>query len=1009
MRQAIGIMHDAGSVTSGSTPQDESAHSSAGDPMASIRPELPSELPFHEPTLELGGLESGPTHTFYHRPRDSQDPRGPHDSRELDTHESGPFVIPVRELDSDDIQADSAYVLLEQIGEGGMGEVWLARQRSLGRAVALKRLRRGSDAPQSIVRQFESEARLTGVLDHPNIVTVHELGRDQLGRVFYTMKRIIGTPWSQLIGEGVRVDREGVRTKLELRDHLEILLEVANAIAFAHSREVIHRDIKPGNVMVGDYGEVQVVDWGLALALRPLALLGGAYTWTLADLPRNALTCGTPAYMSPETAAAEREQIGHATDVYQLGAVLFHVLYGRPPHRGRSVAEVIDAAKRNAWTLPERVPSKLRPWNTLLRPILLRALASDPDARHADASGFAEALREALRNYDSAKTASGAADQLASLDLAASTAFVGYQELAKIVARFEEALQEWPGNFVARRGLAQAHLTLAEFALSHRDTGFAEAHLDAFERLPAPPDSVVESLGQREDSRALLLAEHTLVGAPQPADTMVANASLAPSLDSLEPEPESESSVACVDPSAGARSRSKTAGMVGGMIGAMYGAPAELLARLGSTDPQGTRARSSTGMRRHGGSGPIAGISLSNAALSGPHSGASVNIEQLELEQVQAVEREHWAWAVSLRGQLRARVLESERKRRTVRGLWALAVTLGAGLLTVLVIASVLLTLERDRTEAERNQLAEVLLDEAASTTEAELDGLFEPVYGALNSTTGWARMGLLDSDEPERLNMLLMPVLEGVPVTTSMLRADASGREYMLLRTETGWRTRTSAPMEISILREWSRDRELLETRAGDPDYRPHERPWYIGGAALRTKSEQALRDHLPPPVHWTEPYIFFTTREPGISVSAAATSPSGRAFVIAFDIKLGDISSFTEQLPGRIRQGQVFVIDEHDRLLGLPRETIDLPERHRELILQPIAELAEQAPRSHRAWSEWDRRGRSLEPFRIAMAGGEDEDEHYWVDFRHVDRPDRPQMWIAVILPESHFVVAE
>src|SRR5690606_38415054 len=117
--------------------------------------------------------------------------------------------------------------------------------------------------------------------------------------------------------------------------------EVSQAIAFAHSRGVIHRDIKPANVMIGDYGEVLVVDWGLAVALRPLATLGGAETWTLAELPRSALVCGTPAYMSPETAKAARARIGPATDVYLLGAVLFHVLYGRPPHKGKTVQEVI--------------------------------------------------------------------------------------------------------------------------------------------------------------------------------------------------------------------------------------------------------------------------------------------------------------------------------------------------------------------------------------------------------------------------------------------------------------------------------------------------------------------------------------------------------------------------------------------------------------------------------------------------------------------------------------------
>lgn len=950
--------------------EDELAPSTAaGDPMASIRPRLPSTPPLRAPTVELGVIDN-----------DSQGTRMtglggptllPGLDLEIATHDSGPFVIPVRETDGEDDDDDSAYVLLELIGEGGMGEVWQARQRSLGRPVALKRLRRGADAPQSIIRQFESEARLTGVLDHPNIVTVHELGRDQHGRVFYTMKQIVGTPWSQLISEGVRINREGERLELELRDHLEILLEVAHAIAFAHNRGVIHRDIKPGNVMVGDYGEVQVVDWGLAVAVRPIALLGGAETWTIGNLPRNALTCGTPAYMSPETATAEREQICPATDVYLLGAVLYHVLYGRPPHRGRTVAEVIDAAKRNAWTMPDRVPSKLRAWNSLLRPILVRALATDPNTRHADAAGFAEALRVALRNYDSAKLASGAAEQLGALDLASCTAFVGYQELAKIVARFEQALQDWPGNFVARRGLTQAHLMLAEFALGHRDIGYAEAQLDAFESMPAPPDSAIESLAIREDSRALPLAEHTLVGAPRPADTLVASAGGA--IDSLE----------------ATAARSMDRGPM--MIGALLGGSPEVVERLGSTEPHGTRARSSAALSRLGGMG---------ATLSGAHVSASV--EQYPQDRVLEVEHEQWSWAVSLRTELRTRVLAAERRRRTIQVITVIAIALAVGMITVLVLAGLFVVHERDRTTAERNRLAEVLLDEAGATTEAQLESLFVPVHGVLIAAAGWARLGLLDSDDPEQLNELFMPVLASVPVTTSMLRADASGREYMLLRTETGWRTRTSFPGRVPVIHDWNGEHRRLGTSEGDPTYDPHGRPWYVGGARLRGEAKRAVVAGEWPPVFWTPPYEFFTTKEPGISVSTPVTSSSGRAFVIAFDIKLADISNFTEALPNGIEQGQVFVLDDEDHLLGLPRETIDVPERRTELILTHIDELAQQAPLSHRAWTEWISRDRPTEPFRIAAG----EDEFYWVEFRRIDEAHMPRMWIGVVLPESHFV---
>src|SRR5690606_35707312 len=337
--------------------------------MASIRPELPASPPLVAATVELSGWgERDPTLEPNHG-------RDHLSERANGTRGSGACTIPVREPEALASRDDEApYELIEQIGEGGMGEVWQARQRALGRVVALKRLRDGKRSAQAIVRQFESEARLTGVLDHPNIVTVHELGRDQTGRVFYTMKLIQGTAWNELLARNKRKTSDGQIVELELRDHLEILLEVSQAIAFAHSRGVIHRDVKLGNVLLGDYGEVLVVDWGLAVALRPLPTLGGAETWTLADLPRSALVCGTPAYMSPETAKAERERIGLPTDVYLLGAVLFHVLYGRPPHKGRSVQEVLSKARVNGWSFPTTaIPRKHEPWDALLRPVITRA------------------------------------------------------------------------------------------------------------------------------------------------------------------------------------------------------------------------------------------------------------------------------------------------------------------------------------------------------------------------------------------------------------------------------------------------------------------------------------------------------------------------------------------------------------------------------------------------------------------------------------------------------------
>jgi len=173
---------------------------------------------------------------------------------------------------------------------------------------------------------FVSEAVITAALVHPNIIPVHDLGLDDQGRLFYSMKEVKGKPWSGLIE---REDPQ--RRRVELEKNLEILLKVCDAVAYAHRQGVINRDLKPENVAVGEYGEVIVLDWGLAVPLDDVTQSGGAPTWpaVLRVLPGPA---GTPGYMAPELAEIGLERICSQTDVYLLGAMLFEILEGYPPH-----------------------------------------------------------------------------------------------------------------------------------------------------------------------------------------------------------------------------------------------------------------------------------------------------------------------------------------------------------------------------------------------------------------------------------------------------------------------------------------------------------------------------------------------------------------------------------------------------------------------------------------------------------------------------------------------------
>jgi hypothetical protein len=213
----------------------------------------------------------------------------------------------------------SGYQLRERIGEGGMGEVITAFDERIGREVAIKRMRDTHPSMDALAR-FVREARLQGRLDHPAIVPVHELSTDEAGLPYFTMKRISGRTLDRCAADGA-----------PLNFLLRAFADVCLAIEFAHSRGVVHRDLKPANVMLGDYGEVYVIDWGIACVLPEPRFAAG----TAQDLGTEAddskgLLMGTRGYIAPELFVGG--DATPATDVYALGAILFALLAGEPLH-----------------------------------------------------------------------------------------------------------------------------------------------------------------------------------------------------------------------------------------------------------------------------------------------------------------------------------------------------------------------------------------------------------------------------------------------------------------------------------------------------------------------------------------------------------------------------------------------------------------------------------------------------------------------------------------------------
>ena len=233
------------------------------------------------------------------------------------------------------------YELLEEVGSGGMGVVYRAREIALDRDVAVKFLQGRYSAHSPSARRFLDEARITGQLQHPAIPPIHHIGTLPDGRPFLVMKLIKGDTLAQLLEDDQ--DKPGCSPDNRAR-LVPVFAQVCQAVAYAHARKVIHRDLKPANVMVGAFGEVQVMDWGLAKVLtdqpeapEPTAADDGLRTEIRTSREPDSATqagsvLGTPAFMSPEQAGGEVSRVDERSDVFGLGAVLCAILTGQPPY-----------------------------------------------------------------------------------------------------------------------------------------------------------------------------------------------------------------------------------------------------------------------------------------------------------------------------------------------------------------------------------------------------------------------------------------------------------------------------------------------------------------------------------------------------------------------------------------------------------------------------------------------------------------------------------------------------
>src|SRR5256886_7616190 len=264
------------------------------------------------------------------------------------------------------------YELREEIGRGAQGVVYRARQKSLNRTVALKIVSLGSWASATHLRRFRLEAEAAAGLNHPSIVPIHEIG-ERDGCCYFSMNFIEGEP----------LDKVAKREPMSAPRAAQLMAKLGRTVHYAHERGILHRDIKPGNVLLDAEGEPHLTDFGLARLLE-----------TESNVTRTTEALGTPSYMAPEQARGKNAELTRAADIYALGAVFYHLLTGQPPFIGRTSYETVqlllETEPRNPRTLNPKIDRDLST-------ICLKCLEKDPARRYTSALALAEDLEHSLR------------------------------------------------------------------------------------------------------------------------------------------------------------------------------------------------------------------------------------------------------------------------------------------------------------------------------------------------------------------------------------------------------------------------------------------------------------------------------------------------------------------------------------------------------------------------------------------------------------------------------------
>jgi serine/threonine-protein kinase len=300
---------------------------------------------------------------------------------------AGDNQISPEEIAAEGIPTPPHLRLFPELGRGGMGRIHPATDRNLVRHVALKRLDKELAYEPFYRDGFIAEAQITGQLEHPNVVPVHELAIDESGVPYFTMKLVQGIPFNRWLSDPTRP----LGSTERIEGGLEVLLKVCDAVAYAHHRGVVHRDLKPENVMVASFGQVYLMDWGLA-RLTKTRPASGEGSQMEAPGP-----CGTPDYMAPEQARGNPSEMDERSDVFGLGAILYEIVSGKVPYGKHRGADAVLRQARLGAVVPIEEASAGVGVSKMLRNIVSRATSPKPADRYQTVLEFQRDVFSFLR------------------------------------------------------------------------------------------------------------------------------------------------------------------------------------------------------------------------------------------------------------------------------------------------------------------------------------------------------------------------------------------------------------------------------------------------------------------------------------------------------------------------------------------------------------------------------------------------------------------------------------